>query len=249
MKWVLLGTGHNICARLPVSRIDRSKKLNNYPNPYIIVNFESGGFNKNLPRNSFDQIVDEQSEGPDMQQAEKMISGKYLGEIVRVILVNLIKKGVLFNGTLPVLLAKKGDFLAEHVSKIEELDPKQVSEFLTNELGIGSNTISEEEVLAIKEICEIVSYRAARLAATMIAATLRYKMLYEGEQESYTIAVDGSVFEKSPNFARRVDETFRKIFGEEKAKGIKMALTKDGSGIGAAIIAAIAEGHSLDNTG
>ena len=51
---------------------------------------------------------------------EKMISGKYLGEIVRLVCHDLIEKKLLFEGkTLPVF-EKKEEFKPAYLSTIEE---------------------------------------------------------------------------------------------------------------------------------
>lgn len=72
---------------------------------------------ENLPRTKYDQIIDEQSNKPGEQAFEvrvhsafalafahrslrrkKLISGRYLGEILRLIICELIDEGVLFLG-------------------------------------------------------------------------------------------------------------------------------------------------------
>ena len=51
---------------------------------------------------------------------EKYISGKYLGEIVRVILVKLVEDCVLFGGTTSSSLLTSGAFTTSFVSLIEQ---------------------------------------------------------------------------------------------------------------------------------
>jgi len=51
---------------------------------------------------------------------EKYISGKYLGEIVRVILVKLVEDCVLFGGTTSNTLLTPGAFTTSFVSLIEQ---------------------------------------------------------------------------------------------------------------------------------
>jgi len=51
---------------------------------------------------------------------EKYISGKYLGEIVRVILVKLVEDCVLFGGTTSDTLLTSGVFTTSFVSLIEQ---------------------------------------------------------------------------------------------------------------------------------
>ena len=50
----------------------------------------------------------------------------------------------------------------------------------------------------------------------------------------------GTVFECYPYFKERMEGAFQMLLGERKAAGINLVLAKDGSGVGAAIIAAIA---------
>jgi len=48
------------------------------------------------------------------------------------------------------------------------------------------------------------------------------------------VAVDGSLFEKYPRYAQLIDES---LYALTRNKGISLELTKDGSGVGAAIAA------------
>ncbi len=50
---------------------------------------------------------------------EKMISGMYLGELVRLVLVSLTKDGVLFDGEASEELLTPGRFLTKYISEIE----------------------------------------------------------------------------------------------------------------------------------
>lgn len=51
---------------------------------------------------------------------EKMISGKYLGEIVRLLLVRLTKENLLFQGILSDTLLQPSSFTTQFISEIEE---------------------------------------------------------------------------------------------------------------------------------
>ena len=48
-----------------------------------------------------------------------MISGMYMGEIVRQVLVRLISDGLLFNGEMSEVLNEKGAFFTKYISEIE----------------------------------------------------------------------------------------------------------------------------------
>lgn len=51
---------------------------------------------------------------------EKMIGGLYLGELVRLVLVHLAQRGVLFGGCTSPALLSRGSILLEHVAEMEE---------------------------------------------------------------------------------------------------------------------------------
>lgn len=51
---------------------------------------------------------------------EKMISGMYMGELVRLILVKMAKEGLLFGGRLTPDLLTRGHFETRFVSAIEK---------------------------------------------------------------------------------------------------------------------------------
>ncbi len=67
----ICGTGHNSCYE------ERALPLP------MIVNAESGNFD-GAPSNRFDEALDRQSQFPGRQRLEKMTSGQYLGELVRL---------------------------------------------------------------------------------------------------------------------------------------------------------------------
>ena len=52
---------------------------------------------------------------------EKMISGMYLGEIVRNVLIDFTSKGLLFRGKLSEQLKTRGIFVTKFLSQIERL--------------------------------------------------------------------------------------------------------------------------------
>lgn len=59
-----------------------------------------------------------------------MISGMYLGEIVRLVCVHLISKGLLFGGLCTEKIAKRENFLTKYVSDIERLDTSKTTNYL-----------------------------------------------------------------------------------------------------------------------
>ena len=80
----------------------------------------------------------------------------------------------------------------------------------------------------------MVSTRAARLSAAAIGAVVQKIH----KENSCTVAIDGSVFEHYPYFKENMQIALLEMLGETKK--VKLELSPDGSGKGAALIAAIA---------
>ena len=88
---------------------------------------------------------------------------------------------------------------------------------------------------AIKQVCQIIGTRAARLSAVGVAC-LSLKTVYDSK---LVVAIDGSVFEHYPNFEQRMRQALEEMLGVI-SKDIILEQATDGSGRGAAIIAALA---------
>jgi hexokinase len=97
----------------------------------------------------------------------------------------------------------------------------------------------------VVEICDIVANRSARLAAAGIVGILRKigRAVPGGERRRSVVAIDGGLFEHYAAFRRCMESTLVELLGEEAARSVAMKLTKDGSGVGAALIAAAQSRH------
>ncbi|RUS18659.1 hypothetical protein BC937DRAFT_88486, partial [Endogone sp. FLAS-F59071] len=140
-----------------------------------IVNTEWGGFDddlrKRLPLTSYDRKLDRESNNTHVQIFEKMTSGMYLGEIVRIIVLQFIDSDLLFSAESSVELNTPYAFNTNYMYVCEadatgELEDVQT--VLLKVLNVQNSTHGDREVL--KKICEIVCNRSARLLATMLAA-------------------------------------------------------------------------------
>lgn len=110
-----------------------------------------------------------------------MISGMYLGEITRNILLHLIDHRLLFDGTSSQQLNTQWAFETKFMSQIESdssatLIP--IAQILEQELGIYLNTQVDREI--VKAVCGFVGKRAARLSAMATAAVVRRGLSVEG---------------------------------------------------------------------
>jgi len=228
---VILGTGFNICVQLPTRRI--RKDIGSYNGGHMIVNMEAGAFNRALPFNRFDRQMDRESENPGGQLAEKMISGKYQPQLFQLAVSGLIKEGMLFGGRMPKVLKDGDAFTTREMGILEAGSPAELKK-----LGkaLAGRPLSKEERCMLAGISHAIARRSARISATMIAGALT--RVERRSASGVTVAVDGSLFEKYPGYCAMMQDALRELEGRSADK-IRLKLTKDGSGIGAAVIAAV----------
>ncbi|UYV68768.1 GCK [Cordylochernes scorpioides] len=199
---LIVGTGTNACYMEQLDEVelfDETKQKSNGQPKQMIVNTEWGAFGDNgclsFIRTPYDEAIDRQSLNPGRQLFEKMISGMYMGELVRQILVHAAYKGLLFEGKLSPQLEKPYSFKTKYVSYIEgEKATNDVVRQILKELGITCS-LSDDECEAIRLICQRVSTRAAHLVSAA-AATVLNKM----KRNHTTVGVDGSVYRYHPHF-------------------------------------------------
>lgn len=104
---LILGTGTNMAVHLPVTALSPSKfgqrpKAWHDKAKHVLVNTEISMFGKNIyPTTRWDDCLNRNHSQPDFQPLEHLISGRYLGEIVRLILVEAIRTTELFGGEMP----------------------------------------------------------------------------------------------------------------------------------------------------
>jgi hexokinase len=234
---LILGTGSNACY---VEKIENVKKWKGDPTAsgLMAINIEWGNFDSEkrqvLPLTEFDKMLDKQSPNYGSQIYEKLMSGMYLGEIVRLVIKQLQSRNLLLSGTASSQsLDRPYAFDTAFLSQIVADNTPDLQETLSllRNIGVVNSTLAERQ--ALKEIATAVGVRAAQLAAVGIAAVVT--KMGKGAT-GCSVAVDGSVYEHFPGFRVNMQATMAKILGNDK---VKMVLTKDGSGNGAAVIAAV----------
>eukprot|EP01116_Phalansterium_solitarium_P022151 TRINITY_DN7205_c0_g1_i1.p1 TRINITY_DN7205_c0_g1~~TRINITY_DN7205_c0_g1_i1.p1 ORF type:complete len:482 (+),score=189.70 TRINITY_DN7205_c0_g1_i1:177-1622(+) len=228
---VIMGTGCNACYNEKLAAITKfsGHGRGKADDDGMIVNMEWGGFGSKsgadmlLPLTTVDRQLDLASNNVGGQFFEKMVAGMYLGEIVRLTLrthplFQEIK--VPYSLDTEYLSRALGDNTAE-LSGIEQ--------FLTSRFNLNWSTLAARQLL--KRTAEAVTLRAARLSATAIAAVLSHT----GRLNDVTVAIDGSVFEKVPGVKQNMEATIKQLYPDSS---VRLVLQHDGSGLGAAIIAA-----------
>lgn len=263
----------------------------------MIVNTEWGSFDnglKVLRQTQYDEQLDRDSVNPGIQRFEKLISGMFLGEILRVVIVKMVSEvGLLshpnssqndlhsttsINDTSPLFTAWGVD---SSILSIAEADNTVGLRALRQNIEslLGVNAPSLEDAQAIKVIASAIGKRAARLAGCAIAGIVLQSgrldftsaksaseivedikagevkaavaatvdkaadTLQVDENEIVDIGVDGSLCEFYPGFEELVREALRAVEGIGAAgeRRIRIGIAKDGSGVGAALIALVAD--------
>ncbi|CAH0385523.1 unnamed protein product [Bemisia tabaci] len=233
---IIVGTGSNACY---VEKVENAELFDgDKSKPYVIINTEWGAFGDDgaldLILTEYDRTIDSESINPGKQLFEKMISGMYMGELARLALVKFTKEKHMFHGQGSEQLFTKGSFLTKYVSEIESDPPGSFDNCrqILEKLGLGHAT--EQDCINVRYICECVSRRAAHLVSAG-AATLINKM----EVNSVTVGVDGSVYRFHPHFHSLMIEKIAALIDTSKYK-FDLMLSEDGSGRGAALVAAVA---------
>ena len=105
----IFGTGCNAAYSENLSSIPKLAHLKLPPDTPMAINCEWGAFDNEhvvLPRTPYDVKIDEDSPRPGQQAFEKMIAGLYLGEIFRLIMVDMYEN------------ADAGIFIGQDISQL-----------------------------------------------------------------------------------------------------------------------------------
>ena len=212
----IYATGHNTCYLEPYA---------DSADAPMILNLESGGFMKLAP-NRFDVAFDEQSEKPGEQRLEKMVSGRYMGELFGMALAELLGEQ-----------GKKYGFTSIDMSNIVLAeDAAGVSKIVAAKTG---HELATEDAESVRELVSKIIVRSARLVTASFVGII-WQLDSETQPRKQHIAVDGSVYEKMPLAKENIMRALSELLGEEAAN-IDTVLENGGSGLGAAIAAAMSQ--------
>uniref|UniRef100_A0A8C8JRI9 Hexokinase-2 n=1 Tax=Oncorhynchus tshawytscha TaxID=74940 RepID=A0A8C8JRI9_ONCTS len=234
---LIVGTGTNACYMEEMQNVE----LVEGDEGRMCVNMEWGAFGDHGELDDFstefDRAVDDCANNPGKQRYEKMISGMYLGEIVRNILLEFTAKGLLFRGKLSERLKTRGIFETKFLSQIESdrLALRQVRSILQH-LGLTSSTCDDS--ILVKEVCSVVARRAAQLCGAGLAAVVdKIRQNRNLSELKITVGVDGTLYKLHPHFSSIMHETVRDLAPQCEVTFLQ---SEDGSGKGAALITAVA---------
>ncbi|XP_019433678.1 PREDICTED: hexokinase-2, chloroplastic-like [Lupinus angustifolius] len=240
MVAVILGTGTNACY---VEQTSAIPKLQGHASSSgeMIISTEWGAFSNGLPLTEFDREMDAASINPGEQIFEKTISGMYLGEIARRVLLKMAEVDGLFGNSAPQNLSKPFILGTPDLCAMQQDnsgDLQAVGSLLYDKTGVEFNLSARKTVL---EVCDTIVKRGGRLAGAGIVGILQ-KM--EENSKSFiskkrvVVAIDGGLYANYPQYRAYLHDSVKELLGTEKSNKVVIEHTKDGSGIGAALLAA-----------
>ncbi|KMK61402.1 glucokinase, putative [Aspergillus fumigatus Z5] len=294
---VIVGTGTNAAYVEKLADV-RRLGVKAREDEIMVMNTEWGCLDNKmevLPRTPFDDALDAASVDPGSQMFEKRVSGLYLGELLRLAIVQLLRIDVF-------------DMKAEEISKVFQpggidcpflsglalVDANDVdgsSRFIQDTLSVEN--VSQVDVQAIRLLASSIVRRAARLAGASLAAIIiqsgRLDIQYQHSKQTASLPIgrtnrfehtvtprwrrllsrlrlsslpsrhlprhthlptcldediidigaDGSLIEFYPDFEAEMRGAMRDVpeIGEAGEQRIRIGLAKDGSGVGAALMA------------
>jgi hexokinase len=101
---VILGTGTNAAYVERVSSVQKWDEItkSSLGSEHVIINTEWGAYSgehgKYLKLTKYDVALDQATNNKGLQHFEKMVSGMYLGELARLIIVDFVNRQCLFGG-------------------------------------------------------------------------------------------------------------------------------------------------------
>ncbi|KAF7139694.1 hypothetical protein CNMCM5793_007389 [Aspergillus hiratsukae] len=235
----IFGTGSNAAYMERCSKIPKLADHHLPNDAFMAINCEYGAFDNSqgiLPFTDYDAEIDRASPRPGQQRYEKMVAGFYLGEIFRLILLDLHNRKAIFDGQDTTKLSEPYVLDCSFLATIESddsADLRAAKDLFEKTLSI---TPSPSELRFCYDLAHTISLRSARLYATGIAAIMKKRGL-----ESCHVAVDGSVFNKYPCFPERAIGALKEIleWPADTPDPIQLIPAVDGSSVGAAVIASL----------
>lgn len=269
---LIVGTGTNACYMEQVDNVHCMHKdleqqalysdiWRAHKQQTTVVNTEWGAFGDNgileFVRTKWDHEIDANSVNVNKQKFEKMISGLYIGELCRRVMMDMtldekvlfqmdheavenmcLADAVKFEQRQKLLVegkfTKQFAFETRFVSMVES-DPVDMFDSTRQALyeAFGIDWASDQDCAIVKLICARVSTRAAHLVSAAVACLLN-KMA-----RPYTVVgVDGSMFKYHPHFHSIMAKKTKELTHPEY--NFQLMFSEDGSGRGAAIVAAVA---------
>lgn len=194
---VIFGTGTNAAYVEKLSNVRRlGFKTEADADGIMVINSEWGGLDDKmevLPRTALDDELDAASGDPGSQMLEKRVSGRYLGELLRLAVVGLLQADA-FTMTVDKSseLFQQGGIDSSLLSQLAMTDTNEVDNTVQLlQMTLSADNVSQADAQAIQLLARAIARRAARVAGASLAA-----MIIQSERLN-TNRVEGNVLRKA----------------------------------------------------
>ncbi|KAL1569905.1 hexokinase [Salvia divinorum] len=207
------------------------------------INMQWGNFfSSHLPLTEYDASLDAESADPGCRIFEKLISGMYLGEIVRRVLLRMAEESALFGDVVPPKLTisyslRSPDMAAMHQDTSQDYEIVQAK--LKEIFDIESSTTSVREM--VTEICDVVSERGARLVGAGIVGIVK-KMGRLANRKS-VITIEGGLYEHYRIYRNYLHSTVWEMLGTDLSDNVIIDHSHGGSSAASIFLAASQTDH------
>lgn len=201
----------------------------------MIINTEWGTFGENgeldFIRTDYDIAVDKLTSDQMRNIFEKCVSGIYLGEIVRQILLDLMDKQLIFKGQKSNAIREPWTFDTRYMLQIEAEMPGQyrATDMVLHRLGITTN--NQKDLACVRYVCNIIAKRSAMLMACGLVSLIK-KM----DVSDISVAVDGGIYRFHPTYHDMIMENVNLLLKDSAT--VELVLSEKGTALGAAFVAA-----------
>ncbi|KAI7597164.1 hexokinase-1 [Hortaea werneckii] len=217
---LILGTGMNAAVYLPITALGSGKFGSRPPSwhaaaHHVLVNTELSMFGKHvLPTTRWDDDLNAHHLLPDFQPLEYLVTGRYLGEIFRLILLEAVSVAGFFGGELPQYLDDAYSLDTRLLADFQlDTSPSLAaarSSFLAAHPLRSGRVPRPDELRFLRDLSQLIADRAAVYLAVALhalwvvrteAETSSSSSSSEGPNHHHvTIACNGTIVEKYPGF-------------------------------------------------
>ena len=207
-------------------------------------------FGKNtFPSSRWDDLLNSVHMMPDYQPFEYLIAGGYMGEIVRLVLVEAAEEAGLFDGRLPHNLQNPYSLDTQTLAQIQ-VDTStglEITRDLLYKRHPSSSRPTFRDADFVKRVVSCVSNRSIAYFATAVHALtsllqdLDIEAGLESKLDHISIGCDGSVINKYPGYMENAQETLDQMRSvESKGRKVILEKTRDSAVLGAGVAGALA---------
>lgn len=221
----ILGTGTNTCYMENISNI---KKINNagINGGSMLINMESAGFGK-ISRGVIDIEFDNRTVDPGEAPFEKMISGRYQGELLLAVVKKAAQEG---------LFSK---YFVDRIAAVNKLTTKEMNNYLY--YPYQGSLLSEcclegsDDHMILYYLIDSIVERAAKLVTINLASIMMKTGTGKNPCKPVCINADGSTFYKSKLFRSKLEYYVKKYINDEKGLYLEFVNAENATLVGTAI--------------